>query len=128
MARQEETIVHITSDLTGERLDQTEVTSDVTLTLGVGTKKTPLKFGDVETPFVKAMEAFIAGDKTPLADFLRPYRTRNARNDADRKFQAIRNWARENGHEVNGAGRIPHEVMEAYQAAHPESEAEESAA
>lgn len=32
---------------------------------------------------------------------------------------AIREWARENGHEVKERGRIQSEVVEAYQAAHP---------
>ena len=31
---------------------------------------------------------------------------------------AIRNWARENGHEVSERGRIPKAVVEAYHAAH----------
>jgi hypothetical protein len=31
--------------------------------------------------------------------------------------QAIREWARQNGHEVNNRGRIPKSVLEAYRAA-----------
>ena len=31
--------------------------------------------------------------------------------------QAIREWARQNGHQVNDRGRIPKSVIEAYQAA-----------
>jgi hypothetical protein len=32
--------------------------------------------------------------------------------------QAIREWARQNGHQLSDRGRIPKSVMEAYQAAH----------
>ena len=32
--------------------------------------------------------------------------------------QAIREWARQNGHQVSDRGRIPKTVIEAYQAAH----------
>jgi hypothetical protein len=32
--------------------------------------------------------------------------------------QAIREWARQNGHKVNARGRIPKAVVEAYRAAH----------
>ncbi|MEG3614572.1 Lsr2 family protein [Isoptericola haloaureus] len=34
------------------------------------------------------------------------------------QLQKIREWARENGHEVNDRGRIPARVLEAYEAAH----------
>lgn len=32
--------------------------------------------------------------------------------------QAIREWARQNGHQVNDRGRIPRSVIEAFEAAH----------
>ncbi|MDO8143874.1 MULTISPECIES: Lsr2 family protein [unclassified Isoptericola] len=34
------------------------------------------------------------------------------------QLQKIREWARENGHEVNDRGRIPARILEAYEAAH----------
>lgn len=43
----------------------------------------------------------------------------NVRPQADREqLAAIREWARQNGHEVSDRGRIPGKVKEAYQAAH----------
>jgi hypothetical protein len=40
-----------------------------------------------------------------------------ARSNRD-QTAAIREWARENGHQVSDRGRIPKSVIEAYQAAH----------
>ncbi|MGH8953693.1 MAG: histone-like nucleoid-structuring protein Lsr2 [Microbacterium sp.] len=40
--------------------------------------------------------------------------SRHGRND----LAAIREWARDNGHEVSDRGRIPGNVIEAYDAAH----------
>ena len=38
---------------------------------------------------------------------------------ADREqTQAIRDWARNNGHKVNDRGRVPSQVIEAYNSAH----------
>jgi hypothetical protein len=43
----------------------------------------------------------------------------SARTVTDREqTQAIREWARANGHQVSDRGRIPKAVVEAYQAAH----------
>lgn len=41
----------------------------------------------------------------------------SARTDRE-QTQAIREWARKNGHEVSDRGRIPGAVLEAYNAAH----------
>jgi hypothetical protein len=40
-----------------------------------------------------------------------------ARSNRD-QTAAVREWARENGHQVSDRGRIPKSVIEAYQAAH----------
>jgi hypothetical protein len=41
------------------------------------------------------------------------------RNTADRQqTQAIRDWARANGHEISDRGRIPGKVLDAFNAAH----------
>ena len=42
--------------------------------------------------------------------------TGSARVDRE-QLQAVRDWARRNGHQVNDRGRIPNAVMEAFQAA-----------
>jgi hypothetical protein len=41
----------------------------------------------------------------------------SSRRDAT-QTQAIRDWARSNGHKVSSRGRIPASVIEAYEAAH----------
>lgn len=46
--------------------------------------------------------------------------TRPAASGSDReRVQAIREWARSNGHAVSERGRLPATVLEAYRAAHP---------
>ena len=35
------------------------------------------------------------------------------------QLRAIRDWARKNGHEVSNRGRVPAEIVEAFEAAHP---------
>ncbi|WP_251151389.1 Lsr2 family protein [Cellulosimicrobium sp. Marseille-Q4280] len=43
---------------------------------------------------------------------------RTARSAPSPDRAAVRTWARENGHEVSGRGRIPQGVLAAYEAAH----------
>lgn len=48
-----------------------------------------------------------------------PQRVDDARGQSDpHQLQAVRDWARRNGHEVSDRGRIPKKVMEAFDAAH----------
>ena len=43
----------------------------------------------------------------------------SSRGSADRdRVQAVREWARENGHPVSDRGRLPASVVQAYEAAH----------
>ena len=51
------------------------------------------------------------GNRTPAA----PRRARPARGDRE-QTQAIREWARRNGHKVGEKGRIPAHIMEAFNA------------
>jgi hypothetical protein len=44
--------------------------------------------------------------------------SRARRTTSDRDYSAIRTWAKANGHEVSGRGRVPATVLEAYDAAH----------
>jgi hypothetical protein len=46
-----------------------------------------------------------------------PRRSRGARGDRE-QTQAIREWARKNGHKVGEKGRIPAHILEAYHAKH----------
>lgn len=45
-------------------------------------------------------------------------RTRGIRNRSANNAGKIRQWAKDNGHEVSERGRIPKEIQEAYAAAH----------
>jgi hypothetical protein len=48
-----------------------------------------------------------------------PARSARGTAQADREqTQAVRNWARSNGHTVSDRGRIPANIVEAYNAAH----------
>ena len=66
-----------------------------------------------------ALADYIAHARRPSkarAAAARPART-PARADRE-QTQAIREWARKNGHNVNDRGRVPASVLEAYEAAH----------
>ena len=76
------------------------------------------KLRDALSPFVNAARkagvrssgrGLGRGQSQPAAE--KPARTNR------QETHAIREWAREHGHEVNDRGRIPKSVMEAYQAA-----------
>lgn len=43
----------------------------------------------------------------------------NSRKEHAEEVAAIREWAQQNGYEVNPTGRIPNNVREAYEEAHP---------
>lgn len=50
----------------------------------------------------------------------KPGRSRSAATSPERA-QAIRDWARRNGHQVGDRGRIPTNIIEAFEAAHAEA-------
>lgn len=45
-------------------------------------------------------------------------KSKSRSSSSSTEFAAIREWAKESGHEVNSRGRIKSEVVEAYRAAH----------
>ena len=74
---------------------------------------------DAFAPFVGAARR--AGRPAPTSGARRPSRgsARPAAGGSDReRVQAIREWARSNGHKVSERGRLSSSVIEAYEAAH----------
>lgn len=57
------------------------------------------------------------GNRPGKGDRPKPDKPSRTRGDRD-ELRAIREWARENGHQVSDRGRIAKPVREAYQAAH----------
>ncbi|NOV97249.1 Lsr2 dimerization domain-containing protein [Isoptericola halotolerans] len=57
------------------------------------------------------------GRRTAARSAPRASASRRGRTDRE-QLQKIREWARDNGHQVNDRGRIPGRVLEAYEAAH----------
>jgi nucleoid-associated protein Lsr2 len=68
-----------------------------------------------------ALAAYVANARRASRGSARSYggsrRGRPARSDRE-QTQAIREWARKNGHKVGEKGRIPAAVLEAYHAKH----------
>lgn len=112
MARKVQVI--LTDDLDGNEADET-----VTFALD----GTPYEI-DLSAKNSKAMrDAFAAyvGHARRVSKTRRSGAASNGRNPAttDRaQTQAIRDWARRNGHQVSDRGRIPSAVLEAFNAAH----------
>lgn len=65
-------------------------------------------FHQVMAPYIEAGQRVTGKSKTP-----RKATTKTASEDT----KAIREWARDNGHDVSDRGRIPATMMEAYAAA-----------
>ncbi|MCZ4541351.1 Lsr2 family protein [Dietzia kunjamensis] len=69
-------------------------------------------FREVVAPYIEAGHR-VTGNKTKSSQSSRKATTKTASGDT----KAIREWARDNGHDVSDRGRIPATVMEAYAAA-----------
>jgi hypothetical protein len=68
----------------------------------------------------EAMAVYVANARRGSRGPGRPagsHRGRGARSDRE-QTQAIREWARKNGHKIGEKGRIPAAVLEAYHAKH----------
>ena len=116
MVRRE--VVELVDDLDGKPLDdggQTVQFSyqgvDYELDL---TAKNAQKFHTALTPYVAAARRVGGRRHRATTSGARP---RSSTNDREQLAQ-IRSWARDNGYEVSGRGRIPREIQEAFQAAH----------
>lgn len=68
----------------------------------------------------KALKPYLAAARSTRMTTGRPGRRKQSsgRSTGRPDLQAIRDWARDNGHQVSDRGRIPAHVTGAYQAAH----------
>ncbi len=108
-------IIQLVDDLDGTTLDEGE---GVTIQFALEGRSYEIdlseanaeKLRDALAPFIKA--------GTPTSGTTRTSGRRSARSAATPSdLNAIREWARANGHKVSDRGRIPAAVLEAYAAA-----------
>jgi len=108
-------ITHLVDDLDGTVLDEGDGTQirfsidgrEYEIDLS---RRNADKFYNALAPFVDAARSARASNDTPR-------RGRTARANSGLDLQAVREWARANGHQVNDRGRISGTVIEAYSAA-----------
>lgn len=65
----------------------------------------------------EALEPFIAAGRRAGNSPVTARRRSAARESSGRDLNAVRQWARTNGHQVSDRGRVPAAVLEAYDAA-----------
>lgn len=109
MAQRE--IVTLIDDLDGSEASDT-------LTFGLDGKSYEVDLSDDNAARLReSLAPFV--EKARRAGRAPKMSTAGTRPRADRdQTQAIRSWARDNGHQVSDRGRIPKTVVEAFQAAH----------
>lgn len=113
MAKRQIVSYKYTDDLTGEELSEDEVSTiefsygsiDYTIDLSA---ENASKLDDFLAPYVDAATKVRKSGGSPKAKV-----TKAEKEDLD----AIRAWARENGHEVKNRGRIAQPIKDAYYAA-----------
>lgn len=118
MARQ--TVVKFLDDVDGTELDEA-----VTVTFGVDGREYEFDTSPTDA------EQFRAGLVKYLKASRRPETARVSKSSKRRptaQSRAIRHWARGNGYEIGGRGRIPDEVMRAFEAVHKHAHAKALAA
>lgn len=67
--------------------------------------------------FREVMSPYIENGHRVTGARAKPARKAATRSTSSGDTKAIREWARENGHDVSDRGRIPADIMEAYAAA-----------
>jgi hypothetical protein len=72
------------------------------------------KFDKALTPYIKAAEK-VSGEERPRKASRK--KKGGGRSQSRTPLSAIRTWANENGYSVSTRGRIPAEIVEAYEAA-----------
>jgi hypothetical protein len=111
----QKTIVQLIDDLDQGKADET-------VTFGIDgsnyeidlSAKNAAKLRDVLAPYVANARRASRGPGRAAAS-VAGRRGRGARGDRE-QTQAIREWARKNGHKVGEKGRIPASILEAYHA------------
>ena len=106
------TIVHLVDDVTGEDADET-----VAFALDGQPYEIDLS-SDNAARLRDSLAEFVASARKPTggSSGARPARRGSARRAND--TGDVRSWARENGFSISERGRIPSNVLDAYQAAH----------
>lgn len=106
-------IEHITDDIDGTPITDTDAGRTVTFTIDRATYEidlTTVHVQELETalqPFIKAARTI----SRPQRGTKQPRRSKEA-------LDKIRGWARANGHEISDHGRIPIAIADAYDQAH----------
>jgi Lsr2 len=104
-------------------LDESEAAETVTFGLDGNTYEIDLSEKNAEA-LRDALATYVAhgrraGRRSPSSTGSRPARAAQSGGRVDREqTQAIREWARKNGHQVSDRGRIPATVLDAYNSAH----------
>ncbi|MEY1676090.1 Lsr2 family protein [Gordonia sp. ABKF26] len=110
MARQ--TVVKVTDDIDGKELD-----SAVTVTFGLDGKQYEFDTSPAHAEeFFAGLEAYVAASR-PVGSVRGSQSLAQRRRPAGQS-QAIRQWAHSNGYEISARGRIPAEIVDAFEAAH----------
>lgn len=103
------TIVHLVDDVTGEDADET-----VAFSLDGQSYEIDLS-SENASRLRDSLAEFVASARKPSGG-ARPARRGSARRSND--TGDVRSWARENGFAISERGRIPSNVLDAYQAVH----------
>jgi hypothetical protein len=111
MAR--EVVTHLVDDVTGEPADET-------VTFGLDGKTFEIDLSEANAKELRASLAGYIESARRVRDGKTGAATRRTTAPrADRaQTQAVRDWARRNGHTIADRGRIPAAVVEAFNAAH----------
>ncbi|GAB20640.1 putative LSR2-like protein [Gordonia effusa NBRC 100432] len=106
------TTVKYVDDLDGKAL-----TDPVTIKFGLDGKQYEFDTSAAHAKqFQKHLDGYIAVSRRGGSTGVRHLSSAGTRSKE--QTQAIRDWARKNGHEVSARGRIPAAVVEAFDAAH----------
>lgn len=107
MAQKVETIVHLVDDIDGGKAART-------IQFGLDGRSYEI---DLSAKNAREMEKLFSR-YTEAARPLRGAAKRKRREAAGPSHGAVRAWAQDNGVEVNAKGRVPGDVIEAYEQAH----------
>jgi hypothetical protein len=116
----QKTIVQLVDDLDGSQSDDI---STVTFGLDGATYEIDLAEANADN-LRKSLEDFVANARRTGGRLKQGTATKASNGSATashEQAQAIREWARRNGHEVSNRGRIPSSLIEAFEAAQAEA-------
>ncbi|MGN6608796.1 MAG: histone-like nucleoid-structuring protein Lsr2 [Jatrophihabitans sp.] len=111
MAKKTITIVEMTDDIDGTKADRT-----VAFTWDGKSYEIDLSKKNANA-FEKALAPYLQVARPASAKSRGPARRGRSTGAAKHDLQAVREWARANGHEVSERGRIASSIIDAYRAA-----------